>query len=173
MPGWDDGVFFENMHVQYFGHGVQISCDSSSGMPSCGRSSFFLRPWTQECHVQWTQQTWTQNNKIVCFYANLPRPICCANQSRCVLGRDISASTDAGKKGSVLGPLLYVLFISPVANVINSDQSNQNNTVSFHQYADDTQLYIGTARQRWLLWSDFSDCFKWILHSESLWLAFE
>ena len=29
-------------------------------------------------------------------------------------------------------------------NVINPDQSNQNNTVSFHQYADDTQLYIGT-----------------------------
>ena len=47
-------------------------------------------------------------------------------------------------QGSVLGPLLFVLFISPVANVINSDQSNQNNTVSFHQYADDTQLYIGT-----------------------------
>ena len=46
-------------------------------------------------------------------------------------------------QGSVLGPLLFVLFISPVANVINSDQSNQNNTVSFHQYADDTQLYIG------------------------------
>ena len=45
---------------------------------------------------------------------------------------------------SVLGPLLFVLFISPIANVINPDQSNQNNTVSFHQYADDTQLYIGT-----------------------------
>ena len=45
---------------------------------------------------------------------------------------------------SVLGPLLFVLFISPSANVINSDQSGQNNTVSFHQYADDTQLYIGT-----------------------------
>ena len=47
-------------------------------------------------------------------------------------------------QGSVLGPLLFVLFISPIANVINFGQSTQNNTVSFHQYADDTQLYIGT-----------------------------
>ena len=47
-------------------------------------------------------------------------------------------------QGSVLVPLLFVLFISPISNVINLDQSNQNNTASFHQYADDTQLYIGT-----------------------------
>ena len=47
-------------------------------------------------------------------------------------------------KSSVLVPLLFVLFISPIANVISTDQSNQNNTVSFHQYADDTQLYICT-----------------------------
>ena len=45
-------------------------------------------------------------------------------------------------QGTVLGPLLFVLFISPIANVINnSDQLNQNNIVSFHQYADDTRLY--------------------------------
>ena len=47
-------------------------------------------------------------------------------------------------QGSILGPLIFVLFISPFANVINSDQSSQNSIVSFHQYADDTQLYIGT-----------------------------
>ena len=47
-------------------------------------------------------------------------------------------------RDSVLGPLLFALFISPVANVINSDLAETNNLVSFHQYADDTQLYIGT-----------------------------
>ena len=47
-------------------------------------------------------------------------------------------------QGSVLGPHLFVLFISPVANVINSDLSEATNLVSFHQYADDTQLYTGT-----------------------------
>ena len=47
-------------------------------------------------------------------------------------------------QGSVLGPLLFVLFISPVANVINPDLSETTNLVCFHQYADDTQLYIGT-----------------------------
>ena len=45
-------------------------------------------------------------------------------------------------QGSVLGPLLFVLFIH-VTNVINPDLSNTSNLVSFHQYADDTQLYIG------------------------------
>ena len=49
-------------------------------------------------------------------------------------------------QGSVLGPLLFVLFISPVVSVIQpaSELSNKNTTVSFHQYADDTQLHIGT-----------------------------
>ena len=45
-------------------------------------------------------------------------------------------------QGSVLSPLIFVLFISPIANVINPGQAS-NNLVSLHQYADDTQLYIG------------------------------
>ena len=44
---------------------------------------------------------------------------------------------------SILGLLLFFFFISPVANVINSDQSNQITLCpSISNYADDTQLYI-------------------------------
>ena len=39
-------------------------------------------------------------------------------------------------KGSVLGPFLYLLYTSPVANIINFHK------LQYHLYADDTQLYI-------------------------------
>ena len=59
-------------------------------------------------------------------------------------------------QGSVLSPLLFTLFMSPISNVISSFGVSQT------QYADDTQLYIGLNDATSV--STLSDCFTAVQH---------
>jgi len=56
---------------------------------------------------------------------------------------------------SVLGPLLFSLYVSPIVNVISGFG------ISLSQYADDTQLYISLKDERAV--SLLSDCFDPVL----------
>jgi hypothetical protein len=56
------------------------------------------------------------------------------------IGRHVSQSvpcTSGLPQGSVLGPILFTIYTSPIASIAHSHH------VSLQQYADDTQLYIG------------------------------
>jgi len=59
-------------------------------------------------------------------------------------------------QGSVLGPLLFTLYVAPITNVIASFG------ISHSQYADDTQLYIALNHDNAM--QSLSDCFNKIHH---------
>ena len=56
-------------------------------------------------------------------------------------------------KGSILGPILLILYILPLSNI-------RKHAINFHCYADDTKLYLSLKTNETNRLAKFQDCLK-------------
>ena len=88
--------------------------------------SKLLNRLRDEFGVEWVALTWIES-----YLSGRSQFVGIGQQS------STTSKLDSGvPQGSVLGPLLFAAYVSPVGDVI------QKAGLKHHQYADDTQLYL-------------------------------
>ncbi|MGC5075391.1 reverse transcriptase domain-containing protein, partial [Escherichia coli] len=64
------------------------------------------------------------------YLTNRKQQVCIGSSSSACI--DVTSGVP---QGSILGPILFLIYVSPLSKVINS------HGIKYHAYADDTQLY--------------------------------